>query len=401
MPRSSLRKPSVPPAPRSKPRARSRAARLLLLVGTRKGAFLYRSDPARARWSLSGPHFLGHIIHHVVLDPRDHRTMLIAAKTGHLGPTVYHSKDCGRTWQESTRPPAFPKAADGSSGEAVDHVFWLTPGHASQPGVWYAGTSPQALFRSEDGGVTWAGVRGFNEHPLRRDWIGPQGVGGTPDGPKMHSILVDPRDARHLYLAMSGGGVFESTDEGATWQPLNRGHVADFMPEKYPEFGQDPHCVALHPHQPDRLYMQSHCGIYRIDRPADTWVRIGENMPRAIGDIGFPVVLHPRDPNTAWVFPMDGSDVWPRVSPGGKPAVYRTRDAGKTWQRQDRGLPRKHAYFTVKRQCFAADAETPVGLYFGNTQGEVWHSLDEGRSWSVLAAWLPQIYSVTTGITDS
>jgi len=372
-------------------RARRRA-RVVLLVGTRKGAFLLKSDVARRSWSIDGPHFLGSMVHHLVLDPRDGTTLLMAARTGHLGPTVFRSTDRGKTWKEAAVPPAFPKVAEGEKGRVVDHVFWLTPGHASEPEVWYAGTSPQALFRSADGGASWQGVAGFNEHPMLPRWIGD--TGGTPDGPKLHSILVDPRDRAHLYLGMSGGGIFESRDAGASWAPLNKGVAADFIPTPDPEYGHDPHCVVLHPANPDRLYHQNHCGIYRLDRPGDTWVRIGKNMPKKIGDIGFPIVVHPRDPDTAWVFPMDGTDVWPRTSPEGRPAVYRTRDAGTSWKRQDQGLPGRQAWFTVKRQAFTADERDPVGLYFGTTSGEIWASTNEGRRWRMIAAHLPHIFSV-------
>lgn len=362
-----------------------------LLVGTRKGGFILKSDPSRRSWKISEPVFFGQIVYHMVLDPRDRRTLLVAAKTGHLGPTVFRSTNAGRTWAEAEKPPAFPKTEDGK-GKAVDHVFWLTPGHASEPGVWFAGTSPQGLFKSSDGGKTWSSVVGFNEHPMRDAWCG-GGQDGTPDGPKMHSVIVDPRDARHMYIGMSSGGVFESSDAGATWMPMNRGCAADFIPVKDPEFGHDPHCVRIHPAMPDRLYQQNHCGIYRIDRPSNEWIRIGNNMPRKVGDIGFPMVLHPRDPNCVWVFPMDGTSVWPRTSPDGKPAAYITRNAGKTWKRQDQGLPPR-AWFTVKRQAMTADQGTPVGVYFGTTSGEVWASRNEGEKWTCLASHLPHIYSV-------
>jgi hypothetical protein len=138
----------------------------------------------------------------------------------------------------------------------------------------------------------------------------------------MHSILIDPRDARHMYIGMSSGGVFETRDQGRSWRPLNQGCRADFLPDPYPEYGHDPHCVRLHPLHPDRLYQQNHCGIYRIERAEGRWVRIGEGMPKKAGDIGFPLVLHPRDPDTLWVFPMDGTTVWPCVSPDGTPAAY-------------------------------------------------------------------------------
>jgi photosystem II stability/assembly factor-like uncharacterized protein len=373
--------------------SRARTGSVLLAVGTRKGLFLVHSDADRTQWSLDGPHFLGHMIHHAVLDPRDRRTLLVAAKTGHLGPTVFRSVDLGKSWQEAPGPPAFPTVPEGESGRAVDHVFWLTPGDSREPGVWYAGTSPPALFRSDDHGQRWAPVSGWNDHPMWATWTG-DGNDGTPGGSLLHSINLDPRDPRHLYIGLSGGGVFETTDGGASWAPLNKGCEANFNPVPDPEYGHDPHCVRLHPLAPDTLWQQNHCGIYRLERPGDVWDRVGDQMPRDVGDIGFPIELHPRDPDTAWVFPMDGSDVWPRTSPGGRPAVYRTRDAGASWERQDAGLPREHAYLTVLRQALAADSHDPVGVYFGTTSGQVWASRDEGARWSCIAEHLPHVFSV-------
>jgi photosystem II stability/assembly factor-like uncharacterized protein len=364
-------------------------------IGTRKGAFALRSDARRENWQLLGPHFLGHVIHHIVHDPRAPQHVLMAAKTGHLGPTVFRSADRGETWTEASQPPAFRKAADGETARAVERVFWLAPAHADEPGVWYAGSSPCGLFRSSNAGEHWAPVAGFNDHPMLSQWsVGP----GTPDGPLLHSILVDPRDQSHLYVGLSSGGVFESTDAGRDWAPLNEGCAADFLPDPDVAYGHDPHCVVLHPLQPDRLYQQNHCGIYRLDRPQRRWVRIGAAMPQEIGDIGFPIVLHHASPDTAWVLPMDGTSVWPRTSVDGKPAVYVTRDAGKSWQRQDKGLPRTNAWLTVLRQAMCADQCQRVGLYFGTTAGEVWASTNEGESWSCIARHLPEIYSVTSMI---
>ncbi len=385
---------------RSKGRTRRRAAaglrkspRVVVLVATRKGAWLFHGDSTRRRWRVDGPHFLGHIVNHLVLDPRDGRTLLAAAKTGHLGPTVFRSTDFGRTWKEAVRPPAFPKAPEGEKGRVVDHTFWLTPCHGNEPDGWYAGTSPQGLFRSGDGGSSWEPLPGLNDNAQYRAWMGSE-QDGTPDGPKLHSVIVDPRDPAHLYMAMSSGGVHESTDGGRTWAPLVQGlQVVEDLDPANISF-HDPHCVRLCPSDPDRLYQQNHCGIYRLDRPAKVWTRIGRNMPKRVGDIGFPLVVHPRDANTAWVFPMDGTTVWPRTSPEGVPAVYVTRNAGASWRRLDSGLPERQAWWTVKRQAMTADAGDPTGLYFGTTSGDLWMSRDEGNRWACVARNLPEIYAV-------
>ncbi len=187
------------PSTRLKTGAARRAAassptRLVLMVATRKGAWLFHSDNKRKTWKVDGPHFLGHTISHLKLDPRDGHTLLAAAKTGHLGPTVFRSTNLGRSWNEAVQPPAFAKPVNELPGRAVDHTFWLTPGHADEAGSWYAGTSPQGLFRSDDGGVTWTPLPAVNDDPQFREWMGTV-QDGTPDGPKLHSIIVDPRDA--------------------------------------------------------------------------------------------------------------------------------------------------------------------------------------------------------------
>ncbi len=381
----------------SKSKRPAAARKSVVLVATRKGAWLLHGDAKRRSWRVDGPHFLGHIIQHLVLDPRDGRTLLAAAKTGHLGPTIFRSTNLGRTWKEAARPPAFAKVPEGEKGRAVDHTFWLTPCHANEPNVWYAGTSPQGLFRSEDGGVTWEPCSSINDDPEYRTWMGSV-QDGTPDGPKLHSIIVDPRDPQHLYFGMSGGGVHESTDGGRTFRPLVKGMevVEGFDPAVITY--HDPHCVRLCPSNPDRLYQQNHCGIYRLDRPSDEWIRVGRGMPKKVGDVGFPMVVHPRDADVAWVFPMDGTTVWPRTSPGGTPSAFVTRNAGKTWKRLAAGLPESQAWWTVKRQAMAADDHDPVGLYFGTTSGELWSSRDEGERWSCVARHLPEIYAVETGV---
>jgi photosystem II stability/assembly factor-like uncharacterized protein len=379
--------------PAAKRRAAAAPGHLVLLVATRKGAWLFHSDAKRKAWRADGPHFLGHTVTHLQLDPRDGRTLLAAAKTGHLGPTIFRSTNLGKTWKEAQQPPAFAKPSNQLPARAVDHTFWLTPGHAGERDTWYAGTSPQGLFRSEDGGASWTPLSSVNDSAQFREWMGTV-QDGTPDGPKLHSIIVDPRDPAHLLFAMSGGGVHQSRDAGQTWSTLINGLqvVEGFEPANVTF--HDPHCVRLCPGQPDRLYQQNHCGIYRLDRPSDTWQRIGSKMPKRVGDIGFPMVVHPRDADVAWVFPMDGTTVWPRTAPDGRPAAYVTRNGGKTWQRQDQGLPESQAWWTIKRQAMTVDAQPQPALYLGTTSGELWIGRDEGERWSNIARHLPEIYAV-------
>jgi BNR/Asp-box repeat. len=357
-----------------------------LLIGTRKGAWIYRSDDERRTWRVQGPIFLGSIVNHLVLDPRDGKTMLMAASTGHLGPTILRSTDGGETWTEAAKPPAFPKS-DDPRARAVDHSFWLEPGHASEPGVWWVGTSPPGLFESRDGGVTWESVAGFNDNPRYWEWCPPEA--GTPDGSLLNQVAIDPRDAAHMYIATSSAGVFESRDRGASWAPLNQNVEANFLPDPYPEFGQDAHFIALAPTDPDRLWQQNHCGVYRSDDRGDTWERLeGNGLPSGFG---FPLALDPEDPDKAYVIPEEGAEN--RVTPNGRLGVYRTSDAGSSWELLTDGLPQQ-AWASVMREGMSFDRLDPAGIYLGTQSGSVFVSPDEGDSWIEAARYLPTILSV-------
>lgn len=383
------------------------------MIGTRKGAWAARrTGSGPGDWTIAEPWFFGCQVHHMVQDPRGSGTILAAVKTGHLGPTLYRSTDGGRAWKEVERPPRFktpeeyagaqlPEDDPRRKGRTVDHVFFLAPGHASTPSLWYAGTSGIGLFRSDDDGQSWSAVDGFNDEPALRQWCYDFSE-QTPDGSKCHSVQVHPQDPKRLTLGLSGGGIFLSEDAGASWRPVNGGVAIDPLPPKEDgseyEYGHDPHDLVVHPTQPDRWYHQNHCGIYRLDwkpgAPQQRWTRIGDNMPKEVGDIGFPMTCHPRNALTCWVFPMDGGTVWPRTSPDGRPAVFRTVDGGTTWQRQHRGLPER-AWYTVFRQAMAHDGLSPLGLAFGTTSGDVFYSADEGERWTTIARHLPKIHSVT------
>ena len=221
-------------------------------IGTRKGAFLLEGNNSRDNWQIKDPIFFGNIIYHFVPDPRDPNIALIATKTGHLGPTVFRTTDAGKTWKEAGTPPRFPK----DYGKSVNFVFWISPGHKSEPQVWYAGTSPQGLFKSLDGGDTWDVVEGHHTSDLINEVR--ESNGGTPAGPLLHSINVDPSDKTHLIIAHSGGGLFESFDEGGSWKPLNENVRADFFPDPYPEWGHCIHNAQIHPANSKLFYQQNH-----------------------------------------------------------------------------------------------------------------------------------------------
>ncbi|QDU85933.1 BNR/Asp-box repeat protein [Planctomycetes bacterium Pla163] len=379
-----------------------------LLVGTRKGGFALKRSSDGTWRQVGDPIRLGVQVNDFQQDPRRPEVWLhTAGGDFHLGPTVFRSTDAGGTWAEASKPPAFDQVTeegaeprhDGTSrGLTVQRSFWFAPGHASESDTWYVATTPQGLFRSEDGGDTWSGVDGFNHHPQYRTWTGEPP--GPPDGPFLHSVLVDPRDASHLFVSMSAGGTFESHDAGKSWAPINAGVRVDFGPEPYPEFGQDPHCVIQHPADPDLLYQQNHCGIYRVDlREGRQWSRIGDNMPKEIGDIGFGIVGHPTRPGTVWVLPMDGTRTWPRTAPGGRLAMYRTDDGGQSWTRQDSGLPACGSWIGAKRQALAViGAPDAPEVCFGATCGEVWVGRDGGERFECVARHLPEIYSLAPAV---
>jgi photosystem II stability/assembly factor-like uncharacterized protein len=263
---------------------------------------------------------------------------------------------------------------------------------AARNGELFAGVQPAGLFRSKDGGETFEPVSGLQEHPSRPEWS-PGGAGLI-----LHSIVLDPADPKRVWVGISSAGIFYTGDDGKSWEPRNRGTRADFLPEgqNYPEFGQCVHNVVKAAGTGDRLYQQNHCGMYRSDDGGVLWESVEKGLPSTFG---FPVAAHPRDPDTAWLVPLNG-DVHGRYVPDAKAAVWRTRDAGRTWQDLRKGLPQRNAYFGVLRQAMATDRLEPVGVYFGTGSGTLFASADEGASWKPVAEHLPTISSVETYVID-
>ncbi|WP_431784708.1 WD40/YVTN/BNR-like repeat-containing protein [Streptomyces chumphonensis] len=360
---------------------------VLLAVGTRKGLFLFRgragSGPVTAAggWERAGAHFTDQAVSALALDTRSGRpTLLVGADSSHWGPAVLRSTDLGADWQEPARPAIrFP----ADTGASLERLWQLAPGGAGEPDVVYAGTEPAALYRSEDGGRSFTLVRSLWEHPHRARWE--PGGGGLG----LHTVLVDPRDFGRVTVAVSTGGVYRTEDGGESWTPSNAGVSAVFLPDPQPEFGQCVHKVARDAVHPDRLYLQNHWGVYRSDDGGRRWSAIESGLPSTFG---FPVLAHPHRADTAYLFPLNADS--DRVPAHRRCRVYRTEDAGRSWTGLADGLPATDHHGPVLRDALCTDGGDPAGLYFGNRNGEVYASADDGTSWRQVVAHLPDVLCV-------
>ena len=348
--------------------------KLVLLVGTAKGLFLFHGDERRTDWKLTGPHLGGWEIFSLCGDSRGGR---ILAGTGHVmhGATIRTSGDFGATWEPVERDPAFPPDASCK----LNHIWQIVPGAAAEPGTWYAGTDDAALFVSCDDGRTWSELTGLTRHPTRSRWV--PGFGGLC----LHSILVDPTTPGRLWVGISAVGVFRSEDAGESWTLCNEGlhNVApDFI--KDPEMGRCVHKLALDPEHPGVLYLQYHGGVFKSEDAAATWIRISEGLPH---QFGFPMAVTPKGELFIVSLLSDEN----RVVPDGALKVWRSRDRGRTWRGLTNGLPQESHFVGVLRDALAADPLEPSGIYFGTTAGEVFYSTDTGETWQKLPAQLPRI----------
>ncbi|RKN40200.1 WD40/YVTN/BNR-like repeat-containing protein [Micromonospora endolithica] len=353
----------------------------LLAIGTAKGLFLATSTDGRRGWEVTGPHFPMTGVYAVAIDTRRATPRLLAGTTSsHFGPSVATSDDLGASWHE---PDLAPVAFPADTGATLGRVWQLTPAGPDQPDVVWAGTQPSALFRSADGGVTFELVRPLWDHPHREQWG--EGFGGQA----IHTVLPHPRHPERIAVAMSTGGVYHSTDAGASWAPGNTGIRAYFLPDEWPEFGQCVHKVTRDAGEPDRLYAQNHHGVYRSDDDGHTWSSIADGLP---SDFGFPIVSLPGRPGTVFTFPLAADSE--RFPAERRCRVWRSGDAGDSWEALDAGLPSGPFYPAVLRDAMCADDGDPGGVYFGTRSGEVYASRDEGDSWSQVAAHLPDVLCV-------
>jgi photosystem II stability/assembly factor-like uncharacterized protein len=366
--------------------------RVLLCIGTKKGLFVAESPAARRKFALRGPFGTGVAVYSALLDTRGPTRLYASSCNPFFGMKVLRSTDLGKSFKETKSAPAFSK----EDGRALINIWSLEAGADKKDLL--CGVEPASLFRSEDGGDTWEMVQGISNHAHARKWQ--PGNGGLC----LHTIL---RDGNRMHLGISTGGHYLSEDGGRTYMASNKGIGAGFMPDPYPEFGQCVHKIAGHPKAPGRFYIQNHggwaewdgpggprpgIGVLRSDDHGHTWRSIAKGLP---SDFGFPIVVHPQDPDTVYVLPLEPRT---RTCPGGAPAVWRSENGGDSWRRLGSGFPKKDAYFTVLRDGLDIDELASPALYFGTTTGQLWIGRDGGEKWECLYDSLPPINCVKVAV---
>ncbi len=359
-----------------------------LLISTRKG--LFTVDRCGSSWEISKVDFLADNVTLVLSDRRSGKRFA-ALDHGHFGVKVHRSN--GEVWEEIATP-TYPEKPDSLEENdmwgrplpwSTVRIWALVPGGADEPGVIWCGTLPGGLFKSTDDGQSWQLVRSLWDNPLRSKWMG-----GGADLPGIHSICVDPRNSKHVAIAVSTGGIWHTADGGESWTQRGYGMRADHVPPEltHDPIAQDVHCLAQCPSAPHRMWVQHHNGIFVSSDEGHNFAELKEVKPSAFG---FPVVVHPREPDTAWFVPEIKDEK--RIPVDGKLVVTRTRDGGKTFETLSRGLPQSHAYDVVYRHALAIDTSGDR-LAMGSTTGGLWVSEDQGDSWSCVSHTLPPVYAV-------
>jgi len=383
-----------------------------VLVGTKKGAFILTSDGKREKWEVSGPHFAGWEMYHLKGSPADPNRIYASQTSGWFGQIIQRSDDGGKTWFQPGTPPSETKAPDGSpKGESNKFVYdtsretgapltthqfydgtqhpwefkrvWHLEPSLTDPNTVYAGVEDAALFRSTNGGKTWEELSGLRGHGTGPQWQ--PGAGGMC----LHTILLDPKNAGRIVIAISAAGAFRSDDAGKTWKPINKGLKSQYIPDPEAEVGHCVHHVAQSALRPELLYMQKHWDVMRSDNAGDSWTEVSGNLPT---DFGFVIDVHAHEPETIYVVPIksDGE----HYPPDGKLRVYRSKTGGNEWQELTKGLPQSNCFVNVLRDAMAVDSLDKCGVYFGTTGGQVYCSPDAGDSWAPIVRDLPAVYSV-------
>jgi photosystem II stability/assembly factor-like uncharacterized protein len=361
-----------------------------LLVGTRKGAFTLTSDGKRQQWDVSGPHFGGLEVYHVKGSPVDPNRIYASQSSDWFGQVVHRSDDGGKTWQTAGNKFVYEGEIgthqwyDGTPRPWEFTRVWHFEPSLSDPDTVYAGVQDAALYRSTDAGETWEELTGLRRHKSGPSWQ--PGAGGLC----LHTVILDPVNADRMFIAISAAGVFRTDDAGSTWQPVNRGlHSEGILPDAEAEVGHCVHRIAMHPSQPNILFMQKHWDVMRSDDAGESWHEISGDLP---SDFGFPIAVHAHEPETVYVVPITSdSEHYP---PEGKLRVYRSRTGGNEWEPLTKGLPQRDCYVNVLRDAMAVDSLDSCGIYFGTTGGQVYASADSGDTWTAVVHDLPAVLSV-------
>jgi len=364
-------------------------SRVRVLAGTRKGAFILSADGKRDKWDVSGPHFAGWEIYHFKGSPADPNRLYASQTSAWFGQVLQRSNDGGKTWETVGNNFAY----EGTPGthlwyDGTPHPWefkrvWHLEPSLKDPDTVLAGVEDAALFRSTDGGQTWNERTGLRTHASASNWA--PGAGGMA----LHTILLDQKTPGRMFGAISAAGAFRSDDDGATWQPINKGLVSSQIPNPTAEVGHCVHRIAMHPSRPNTLFMQKHWDVMRTDNAGESWEEVSGNLPT---DFGFVIDVHAHEPNTVYVVPIKSdSEHYPL---DGKLTVYRSRSGGNDWQPLTKGLPQANCYVNILRDAMAVDSLDACGIYFGTTGGQVYASADAGDSWTTIVHDLPPVLSV-------
>ena len=364
-------------------------SRVRVLVGTRKGAFILTADGRRDRWDVNGPLFGGWELYHLKGSPAEPNRIYASQSTGWFGQVIQRSDDGGRTWEAVGNEfvydgiPGTHQWYDGTPHPWEFARVWHLEPSLTDPDTVHAGVEDAALFRSVDGGRSWEELSGLRGHGSGPSWQ--PGAGGMC----LHTIVVDPRDAARMLVAISAAGVFRSEDAGTTWWPANHGLHSEGIPDSDAEVGHCVHHLASHPSRPDVVFMQKHWDVMRSDDGGESWTEVSGDLPT---DFGFTIDVHAHEPETVYVVPITSdSEHYP---PEGRLRVFRSRVGGNEWEPLTAGLPQENCYVNVLRDAMAVDSLDPCGVYFGTTGGQVYASPDAGDSWTPIVRDLPAVLSV-------